>query len=343
MGHKLMVIKPHANVKVHYFQRRFNCLNILGENWCKFRKIWLGYSTYRRLCRKYGEQTPIYVYDYDGLGDAYVFGALIKAQLGDDSVITVRKASLKKVLDMFGLNHVEVLSEAQSQALYKLMSMYKKPPRLHPMTPVPMSIHTDILWCLYGSKLNMLDMYKVYLKIPLDEKVKLQDPSTVSDENIDALFRERGITDGNAVILSPFSNSLVSFPIAFWEQLVKTLSGMGFQVVINSVGDEYVLPGTVTIDYPLRDAPCVVERAGYFIGVRSGFCDIISNAGALKIVITPKMEKMNFNGHVFDAFSFHGMHIGRNIVELKWNYENFDELTSKICGILDKYRKNSGK
>lgn len=341
-GHKLTVIDPPQDLLKHqWVRRKFPRLNGSVEKWDAVQKLWLGYRTYRRLCKKYGGQTPIYVYDYDGLGDAYVFGALIKAELGDDVVITVRKASLKEVLDIFELHRVEVLTEEESRALYKLMSMCRRPLHLHPMTPVPQSFHTDILWCLYGVKLNMLDFYKVYLHLPLGGAVKLKTPSPVTNDEIDKQPRYDEISEGNTVILSPFSNSLVSFSVEFWKQLVKSIRELGFKIVVNSVGDEYLFPDTTALDYPLKDAPNVVERAGYFIGVRSGFCDLVSFTDAQKLVITPKMEVVNFNGHIFDAFSFEGMQIGRNIIEFEWKYDCYDELIRKICAALDSYGKRS--
>lgn len=336
-GHKLLVTyreAPREKTTSNGLRKLFP-----QKTWQIVGKRWLGYQTWRRLQKKYGRQMPIYVYDYDGLGDAYVFGALLKAQYGDNVVVTVKKASLKKVLDMFEMRHVEVLREEESRALYTLMVMERKPPMLHPMTPVPQNIHTDILWCLYGVRINMLEQYKAYLGIPLDSTVPLNEPCPSPSKDIDTLFLENEIIDGHAVVLSPFSNSLVSFPYSFWQTLTDTLMRMGYQVIMNSVGDEYVLPGTITLEYPIKHAPYVVEKAGYFVGIRSGFCDLISNTKAFKIVVTPKMEKVNFNGHIFQAFSFHGMQLGKNIDEFEWEYGDYAELIRTICAKLGKRRE----
>ena len=322
-NHKLIVTNMNAPLKNQHF--------FLPEKLDLILDKFSGLHIYNRIVRRYGNELPIYVYDYDGLGDAYVFGILLKSKYDNNVIVTVRKQILKKVLNMIGLYNIEVLSEKESRFLYKLLELKFKPSNLHPFTPIPLNLHTDILACLYGTKLNMLDIYKVYLGTSFEEKLRLEEFSPIQCPEIDELFIKNNIKEKKAIVLSPFSNSLVSFPYLFWDKLVEELSNIGYQIIINSVGDEYVIPNTVHLDYTIENAPYVVEKAGAFIGIRSGFCDLISNTNALKLIINPKMEKINFNNNIFNAFSFSKMNIGKNIIEFEWDYDNYLELIQIIC------------
>lgn len=47
-------------------------------------------------------------------------------------------------------------------------------------------------------------------------------------------------------------------------------SRKGFQCFTNTGGDETALEGTLAISPAISEVQSVVERAGYFVGIRSG-------------------------------------------------------------------------
>ena len=53
------------------------------------------------------------------------------------------------------------------------------------------------------------------------------------------------------------------------------------------IGDEKPLDRTEAISPSLLEMKSVVERAGIFIGIRSGLCDILREAKAKKIALYP--------------------------------------------------------
>ncbi len=61
----------------------------------------------------------------------------------------------------------------------------------------------------------------------------------------------------------------------------------GRQVFTNVAGDEKPLRGTIPISPLICEMKSVVERAGTFIGIRSGMCDVIRTAKCRKIALYP--------------------------------------------------------
>ena len=105
----------------------------------------------------------------------------------------------------------------------------------------------------------------------------------------------------------------------------------GFVVCTNSCGDtEPAVTGTIPVFFSLDIAPQLIEKAGYFIGIRSGFCDIISGSAAKKVILYHARERF-FNGSTFEYFSLKGMGLCNDAVEIV--FENADkELYEKVMG-----------
>ena len=84
--------------------------------------------------------------------------------------------------------------------------------------------------------------------------------------------------------------------------------------------------------FPLDMAPQWIEKAGYFIGVRSGFCDVVSGAKATKIVLYGSQDRF-FNGSAFEYFSLKSMGLSEDVVEIL--FERGDEgLIEKVIDCL---------
>ena len=95
------------------------------------------------------------------------------------------------------------------------------------------------------------------------------------------------IPEGKAVIFSPYAKSVTAIDSSIWQAAVSFYNDGGYKCYTNVVGDEESLDGTEPISPSLFELRSVVERAGTFIGIRSGLCDILREAKAKKIALYP--------------------------------------------------------
>ena len=95
------------------------------------------------------------------------------------------------------------------------------------------------------------------------------------------------IPKGKAVVFSPYAKSVTAIDPKVWDDAVAYYSGAGYKCYTNVIGDEKPLEGTEVISSSLLEIRSVVERAGTFIGIRSGLCDILREANAKKIALYP--------------------------------------------------------
>lgn len=95
------------------------------------------------------------------------------------------------------------------------------------------------------------------------------------------------IPEGKAVVLSPYAKSVTAMPDELWEKVADKYLDEGYQVYTNVVGDEKPISGTIAISPDIAEMKSVVERAGTFIGIRSGMCDVLRTAKCRKIALFP--------------------------------------------------------
>ena len=106
----------------------------------------------------------------------------------------------------------------------------------------------------------------------------------------------------------------------FWEALADGLKNKGFSVCTNSSGEnEPAIFGTTAIFVPLNIVPQFISKSGYFIGVRSGLCDVISAATAKKIILYDAEERF-FNSSSFEYFSLKRMGLSNDVVEIIYKH-----------------------
>ena len=158
----------------------------------------------------------------------------------------------------------------------------------------------------------------------LPDEVKPEHPLLPNvDSKLDAIFQEKHLQPGNTVVLSPFSNTLADLSNEFWVGLAKGLLKEGFTVCTNSGGKgEPAVEGTEAVFCSLEIAPQFVEKAGYFVGVRSGFCDIISGTKAKKIILYDARNRF-FNTSAYEYFNLKTMELCEDAIEIQ--FEMADE------------------
>lgn len=111
----------------------------------------------------------------------------------------------------------------------------------------------------------------------------------------------KGIEKGNTVILAPYAYCVKNLDPLFWRLVAKDLKKRGYIVFVmldlSCELNDFELPD---IFFRYDQSVPVLEYAGHFIGLRSGFCDIISSAKCNKVILYPQKPSY-FDGSVHRA------------------------------------------
>ena len=95
------------------------------------------------------------------------------------------------------------------------------------------------------------------------------------------------IKKGKSVIFSPYAKSVPKISDEIWQSAIKYYKDKGYELYTNVAKGEAPLNETLPLSPSIKDFPKVVERAGAFVGIRSGLCDIIRETKAKKIALYP--------------------------------------------------------
>lgn len=115
----------------------------------------------------------------------------------------------------------------------------------------------------------------------LSKNTPFSKPTNLAQYEEEALsnLKKWNFPQGKTVILSPFARSLMIPGKNFWISLAKELNKNGFFVCVSQDPNpnvNYEIPDTLAIFFPYAQAILILNYAGYFIGARSGFCDILT-------------------------------------------------------------------
>lgn len=114
------------------------------------------------------------------------------------------------------------------------------------------------------------------------------------------------IREGKAVIFSPYAKSVTAISWEVWKRLVDSYRKKGYQCFTNVVGEEKALPETQPISPKITEMKSIVERAGTFIGIRSGMCDVVREAKAKKIALYPDYCYADTKWKAIDMYAING-------------------------------------
>ena len=147
---------------------------------------------------------------------------------------------------------------------------------------------------------HFIDSYRWFVlglkEEPILEKAKFSTWNAQIEEKIKC----HKIAKGKTVIISPEANSVSRLPAGFWNELIDICKNAGFQVLINGNSRANIYHAE-QIWFLYKDAAEILQYAGYFIGIRSGLCDIISTISCRKIILYPaKPRRINYSEHRSD-------------------------------------------
>ena len=174
---------------------------------------------------------------------------------------------------------------------------------------------------------------KTYEYIVFGKELSFVYPSkNIGQERINNVFKNQHLIVGKTVVIAPDSNTIVNIPLSFWSKLIKELKNKGMCVCTNisSEGAD-ALDGTIGVFMPLEAMIGFCDKAGFFVGSRSGLCDIVCGGDCTKVILYNDSLRLN---NVEDVFSFKSMEIGRNIIEIRYSEKEEDETVIKVLQMM---------
>lgn len=291
-------------------------------------EIGQGMATYQELLKEYGRDNHVIMCPYNGIGDIYFIASYLEEYCSnyrvENCIVTVVSKSCYRVAKMFDIRQVALLEQRVSDNLMKFAAFIgQKKTRIKVLTHT--SIHWDILVSFEMAKrMDWGTMFRYVLMQTNDAPKRLPVEKEDMGEKVEQYFLENHLIEGRTAIVSPYANTIIGLDDIFWKEIVKSLKKLGYQVYTNSIGPvEPALEGTKPLGFPLEIARQVVEKAGCFIGIRSGLCDVIESAHAKIFVLYPN-SSMRF-------FNLKAMGFGEQIVE--GDLEEEDILDKIVSGL----------
>lgn len=286
-----------------------------------------GNNHHRRINKKYAGNQAIFICPYTGTGDVYLAGLYFYEYLRnrniDDYVFIVVNNACKKVAQIFRIKNIEVMKAKDVGKLIGAKLFTEDLNSIIILNDSWSSVYTNPLQWIRGYKgLNFNEMFRNFVFNLSDEVVYKLPEYETEQENVQDFFIENKLLQGKTVILSPYSNTLFELPEHIWEEITLLFQQRGFTVCTNSSGvKEPPIKGTVPVFFPLTQAKPILDAAGYFIGVRSGLCDVISNSSCKKVIFYEK-DGFFYQSSTFEYFSLSKMNLCQDALEIEYKYSD---------------------
>lgn len=288
-----------------------------------------GYELYCSLANTCREESWTFICPYPGTGDIYMACSLLEYYLLRENItdylVAVIGNNCVRVAKLFGMVNICNMTEEDMAKLLKAWEF---------LGTERMRVKPLLYWgwrtkrYLYADNykqitFNEMFQYDVFEFPHLKEGKKIQ--NNKDSQYAVKLFEELGLKKGKTVILAPYAGSFVSeMKTQEWEKIAENLWELGYSVCTNSGGpSEPVIKGTTPIFFPYDEAINVLEYAGGIIALRSGLCDIISQAECRKVIL----YENGFNASKYDFFSLKKMGLTRQVTELIYSAEIVKEIT----------------
>jgi len=297
-----------------------------------------GYRSYLELTQKY-PGLPIWLMHQPSIGDLYIFALFlptamsVKNTADCDCVLVVTKNSTRKLAEVIGFKTIEMFSfeEGHYNWLAAMRIMGDKMPYVR--NAVYHGLNAVFQSLVWNTRVTFRDSFTKYVFHFTKEVEPIYPQFPKRSDIVRAEFEKQNLKMGKTVIISPYAGHFeATISSEQWQRLIKSLMKKGYSICTNCGGpNEPPLPGTVPAFIELQDCVEFAETAGYFIGVRSGFCDLLCMADCQKIVI----YETGAPAASIDYFGFESMGIGDGkIIEVINDCIRTDELIDQILAYL---------
>jgi len=241
---------------------------------------------------------------FGALGDVYwalaYFPAFAAARELAPAVPVVVGAGCREVAELFGYEDVDSLAQDEMDDLVAAMVSARPSDATiaHHDRPYGATAPVRVLDERFVA---FTDVYRD-LVYALSDRAVPQTPG----RHPSRLPPSDGLVPGRTVLLAPYAKSVLPVSPSFWEQTAEAYASQGYAVATLVHGDEEAVAGTVALEVPIADLLDAAERAGTFIALRSGLCDVVHAARARKVHVSPDAYYSTTRYKVADFFALPG-------------------------------------
>lgn len=315
-----------------------------------FIRILCGFRFYSKLKQQYGEDVQLLICPHKGTGDIYMIGIYLIEYLTRkkiaNSLFLFRGKSEQKIGELFHINNSIIISERETIYLMRFLAFIGFYSDIHHLHHIPFTPQTEITGLLEGyNSINFDDMFRYYT-FELDDTPieKVKPYFSASKEFIERFFTENRLLKNKTIIISPYASSMPPLPEQIWDRLVERLHRSGFIVATNCIGGkEPPLINTIPISPPFSAIGPILEEAGYFIGWRSGLCDLVSGCKCLKIILypyeVPGAMWIDWPGKTYAYFGLAKYESRDDLIEIEFDEINIGKVTETIYAALQNEKK----
>lgn len=281
------------------------------------RAVLYGFYFYKKLKASY--QCTFRIFPYNSIGDIYILGMYLQSDnpiLKGQFALIISGEGCRQVAEMVGFKNIIKVSERELHFLCKFWSFSEDLLKEEKLLHYGYS-HTSLSWkAVFHSGKCFIDLYDELLFHSSDPKcIPVLEDDTISDSEI---ANKYGLPKEKSVILAPYAKSVALLPIVMWEKITELLINLGYAVYTNCNGTtEKPINGTKTVFFNLKESRRILNYAGHFIGLRSGFCDVISNTDCNKVILYPK-EGLGENNSLIKFYSLTQVPGAQNYSEFEY-------------------------
>ena len=317
-----------------YIKRELKNLYFLYESVILFffNSNYRGYTKYKALLQSLKIETDEFVIlSSTGIGDMYLKLILInglKETLKTQKIsVGYSKEKHKHIINFFS-QHIYRTYYLQADDM-KILSKYSTAPTLgsasHPFFVI------NNFESIGYKDFTFIDLIKMQLNIPLYFKEYLLPVQNVEIVNrINIYLDSLGLEKNKTVLISPKAVSFKNIASDFWTELITVLLSLNYKILVSD-DERYVENNHVIyLNFPLEESIAICDYCGFFIGYRSGLCDLISTSTAKKIIIYP--ENPTGITDYLEGFSLSkmGLDVENNTYELIYKDSDTESVIKKI-------------
>lgn len=303
-------------------------------------KLYKGKKIYNSLKKCISEKGNIALFPYNSIGDIYILGCyrnLGVSVFNNECTLVVIGNICKKIALEMGFQKVICIKQSEMDDIIRFKDVF-----FSELSDVDI-VHYNYSFMGIADTISNhknINFFQNYQHMVFDGKsaefLRIQEKNS----ELENYCRTNGIIKGKTVILAPYAKSILSVSIVFWETLANMLRNNGYTVFTNCGKDsELTIEGTKRILFPIEMANLVVEYAGFFVGLRSGLCDLISCSKCKKVIIYPKWE--NDNTSIKDFYTFENIKGCIKLKEYECEINSGREDAKKVVKLIQSFRENN--